>query len=415
MMFEFTRRAPLARTFLFLSLTATLALPAFSAAPNIWPGKASTTIVAGTSWSYYPWASDADGDSLTWSATNVPTFLRFSSSDGSLKGTPTSANVGTYGNIVLSVTDGKTKVSLAAITITVTGTGGGTTPPPPTGGTGNNPPVISGTPGSSVPIGVQYNFTPTASDPEGKTLTFSITNKPSWATFGTTSGRLHGTPASSYTGVYSNIIVSVSDGVNKASLAPFAITVGTPSGGSGNSAPVISGAPATSATVGVAYGFQPTASDANKDALTFSINTKPSWATFSASTGRLSGTPSVIGSTSGIVISVSDGKTSAALPAFGITVNAAGGGTPTTGAATLNWTPPTRNSDGSTLTNLAGYRISYGKSATSLTNTVQIANPGIASYVVDNLASGVWYFALKSYTSGGSESTLSNPVSTTIP
>jgi hypothetical protein len=108
---------------------------------------------------------------------------------------------------------------------------------------------------------------------------------------------------------------------------------------------------------------------------------------------------------------VSDGKASANL-AFTLKVT---GGTTTTSSATLNWTPPTKNTDGSSLTNLAGYRISYGPSASSLTQTVQIANPGLSSYVIDGLTSGTWYFSLRAYTSSGSESSLSNPVSRTIP
>jgi hypothetical protein len=33
------------------------------------------------------------------------------------------------------------------------------------------------------------------------------------------------------------------------------------------------------------------------------------------------------------------------------------------GRATLSWTAPTENTDGTTLANLAGYRIRYGTSA----------------------------------------------------
>lgn len=81
---------------------------------------------------------------------------------------------------------------------------------------------------------------------------------------------------------------------------------------------------------------------------------------------------------------------------------------PVTGSATLSWTPPTRNTDGSELTNLAGYRVSYGTSATALTSTIQIANPGVSSYTVSNLAPGTYYFAVRAYTSSGTESNNSN-------
>ena len=77
-------------------------------------------------------------------------------------------------------------------------------------------------------------------------------------------------------------------------------------------------------------------------------------ATSCTTTGRLSGTPAAanVGTTANIVISVSDGTASATLPAFSITVNAV-----VTGSADLTWTAPTKNEDGSALSNLAGYKV----------------------------------------------------------
>lgn len=83
-------------------------------------------------------------------------------------------------------------------------------------------------------------------------------------------------------------------------------------------------------------------------------------------------------------------------------------------AATLSWTPPTQNTDGTALTNLAGYRIHYGTSPTVLTQAIQIANPGASGYTVTNLAPGTYYFAVRAYTSGGAESATSNTVSKAI-
>ena len=90
-----------------------------------------------------------------------------------------------------------------------------------------------------------------------------------------------------------------------------------------NTPPSISGAPATSVNADSAYDFTPVASDADSDALTFNIQNKPTWASFSAADGHLSGTPKAAdaGTTSGIVISVTDGKATVALPAFAITVS----------------------------------------------------------------------------------------------
>ena len=92
--------------------------------------------------------------------------------------------------------------------------------PPP-----NKPPVISGTPPSSVIAGQAYGFTPTASDPDGQPLTFSIAGKPVWATFNSTTGRLSGTPTTAHIGTYANIVITVSDGQATDTLGPFSITV----------------------------------------------------------------------------------------------------------------------------------------------------------------------------------------------
>jgi hypothetical protein len=82
--------------------------------------------------------------------------------------------------------------------------------------------------------------------------------------------------------------------------------------------------------------------------------------------------------------------------------------------ATLSWEAPTSNTDGTPLTNLVGYRIYYGSSATDLSQTIPITSVGIQTYVIDNLQAGTWYFAIMAVTSAGTESALSNIVSSTI-
>ena len=89
-----------------------------------------------------------------------------------------------------------------------------------------------------------------------------------------------------------------------------------------NAAPVIDGAPLDPAMVGKIFSFQPGASDADGDALSFSISSKPSWAAFDPTTGRLSGTPGAadVGLHEKVVISVSDGAHTQALPQFAVKV-----------------------------------------------------------------------------------------------
>lgn len=178
-----------------------------------------------------------------------------------------------------------------------------------------------------------------------------------------------------------------------------------------NSAPAVSGRPGTSVLAGQTYSFQPAASDADGDGLTFTATNVPSWASFNATTGRLTGTPSTaeIGAYRDITITVSDGKATASLDPFTITVTAVG-----TGSATLSWMPPTQNSDGSALVNLAGYRIHYGLSETDLDYTVEVENSSVNTYVVENLTDGTWYFAVTAVNTAGLASAPSNIASKKI-
>jgi hypothetical protein len=181
-----------------------------------------------------------------------------------------------------------------------------------------------------------------------------------------------------------------------------------PPPGGGNRAPTISGTPLTSVMQGNAYSFTPTGADADGNTLTFSVTNLPGWASFNSSTGRISGTPSAaqVGTYSNITISVSDGSANASLPAFSIQVVATA-----TGSATLTWTPPTQNTDGTALNNLAGYKVYWGTSAGSYTKSVTVNNPGLATYVVDQLTPATWYFAVTAVNSAGVESAFSNVAS----
>jgi len=372
-----------------------------SAAQNHAPtisGTPATTGRVGVAYDFRPTAADADGNTLRFSIVNAPSFLAFDTGTGRLSGTPPTGSQGTYADILISVTDGKDVTFLPMFTLTIS--------PPTTPSTSNSPPTISGSPATSVISGQAYSFKPTASDPDGQTLTFSISGKPSWASFNTATGQLSGTPASTAAGTYSNIVISVSDGSLSASLPSFSITVVA-----ANRTPTISGTPATSVTSGQAYSFTPTASDPDGQTLAFGIANKPSWATFSITTGQLSGTPAAAnaGTYSNIVISVSDGSLSATLPAFSITVKSS-----TTGTATLNWTAPTLNTDGTALTDLAGYKVRYGTSPSALTQLLDVRGAGITSASIEGLSAGTWYFTLSSYNTAGVESAQTPAVSMTV-
>jgi hypothetical protein len=358
-------------------------------------GTPKTSIPVNTYYYFDASARDPDGKPIKFGIKNKPSWATFDYNTGTLKGRPTSS--GTWYNIIISAWDGRLTAVLPAFSIRATWSS-----------TTNRAPTISGTPATSVSVGNTYSFTPKGYDADGNSLGYSIQNRPSWATFSTSTGQLTGRPTSSHIGTYSSIKITVSDGKTTASLPLFSIAVR--SGTSGNSPPTISGSPARSVTAGNAYSFTPTASDPNGNTLTFSIANKPSWASFSTTTGRLSGTPSTshVGTYSNVTIRVSDGTTTVSLPAYSITVNATA---TSSGAATLSWTPPTRNTDGTTLTNLAGYRIYYGTSSSSLTKTISINSAGLSSYVVSDLAPATYYFAITAVNSSGAESARSSVAS----
>ncbi len=282
-----------------ISVTNVNDAPTISGTP---PAAATQDVL----YSFVPTAADIDvGATLTFSISNKPVWATFNTATGALTGTPTNSDVGSYSNIVISVSDGVATTALTAFSITVVNS--------------NDAPTISGSPATAATQDIAYSFVPVAADADvGTSLVFSISNKPSWATFDTATGALTGTPANGDVGSHSGIVISVSDGALNATLPAFSITVANV-----NDAPTISGTPPTKVTAGVLYSFTPVAADIDVGTtLTFTISNKPTWATFNPATGQLSGTPARtdVGSTNGIVIRVSDGTASVDLAAFNLEV-----------------------------------------------------------------------------------------------
>lgn len=367
--------------------------PAQNTPPMI-SGVADPDVLVGQTWTFVPQADDADGDSLSFEVFNAPSWTSFDTTTGELSGTPGSGDDGSHGGITIVVSDGQATASLPAFSVEVIDP--------------NAAPVISGNPPGSVGIGQAYSFTPTADDADGDALSFSISNRPAWASFDNATGSLSGTPGTQHVGTSPDIRITVSDGNNTDTLGPFSIVVSA-----ANGAPEISGTAPGTALIGQAYSFTPTADDPDDDALDFSVTGLPVWAAFDSATGRISGTPGAgnVGVYSNISITVSDGEFSATLAAFSINVVGIA-----TGSATLSWTPPNENTDGSPLTDLDGYVVYWGTQSGNYANSMALDDPGITTYIVDNLLSGsTYYFATTAVNSDGLESTFSNEASKTIP
>ncbi len=382
-------------------------LPAFTirveaASPNSAPtisGTPPSQVLVGESYFFAPTASDPDGDRITFDISGRPEWASFDTDNGRLSGGPQAADIGVYSGITITVSDGVASDSLGPFTITVRSA------------SGNSPPTIGGNPTPQVTAGTAYEFTPTADDPDGDSLSFSVESLPGWAGFDTGNGRISGTPAEADIGEYGGITITVTDGEFSDSLGPFTITVIAVGA---NAPPTISGSPASEVTAGQAYSFTPTADDADGDPLSFSVAGLPVWASFDTTDGRISGTPADgdVGVYTGITITVSDGALDADLGPFSIEVLAAQTGT---GTATLSWTAPTQNEDGTPLTDLAGYKLYWGTTPGNYPNSVTIDNPGLTTFVVENLVSGTYEFVATAFNTSGVESQFSNTATKTVP
>ena len=79
-----------------------------------------------------------------------------------------------------------------------------------------------------------------------------------------------------------------------------------------------------------------------------------------------------------------------------------------TGSAVVSWVAPTANTDGTPLTNLAGFRVYYGTSSTSLTQSTTLNNVAARSATISSLVPGTWYFKVRAFNTSQVESTDSN-------
>lgn len=408
-------------------------------APTISGNPAGQALV-GEQYRFTPVATDPDGDDLRFFIFNLPSWAWFNDRTGLLAGKPSDRHIGRYDHIRIGVTDSRKGrqgiVYMTDFSIVVTNTATQTlptdptpppdqTPPPsPTPAAGQNrAPTISGVPFSHAAVGQFYSFTPSAADADADNLRFFIWNLPSWAWFNDRTGRLAGKPSRRDIGQYEDIRIAVTDsgrGRRGAVFLPtFRITVanaGSPvssqtSRAGRNGAPTISGNPSREIARGHRYSFLPSALDPDGDGLSFSVSNLPSWLSFDASTGRLSGIPGAahVGSNDNIIISVTDGAASSSLSPFAINVVDTAAG-----AASLSWQAPTTRIDGSVLDNLAGFRLLWGTSPGKYTHSVNIATPGISSYVIEELAPATYYFVVTARDRIGLESDYSNVVQMTI-
>ncbi|MFM9882536.1 MAG: putative Ig domain-containing protein, partial [Burkholderiales bacterium] len=187
----------------------------------------------------------------------------------------------------------------------------------------NVAPQITSTPVTTATAGVAYGYDVNATDANGGVLTYSLTQSPAGMTINATSGLIAWTPAAAQVGSQA-VTVRVTDPGGLFATQSFSITVVA-----ANVAPQITSTPVTTATVGVAYGYDVNATDANGGVLTYSLTAAPAGMTINATSGLIAWTPTAaqVGSQA-VTVRVTDPGGLFATQSFSITVVA--GTIPTT-------------------------------------------------------------------------------------
>jgi hypothetical protein len=255
--------------------------------------------------------SDADGDTLTYTATladgsALPSWLSFNATSRSFSGTPPLNYTGTL-SVKVTVSDGKATVS-DTLNLAIAGT--------------NDAPVIANTlADQSFAEDSPIAFTLPAnsfSDADGDTLTYTATLAdgtalPSWLSFNATSRSFSGTPPLNYTGTLS-VKVTASDGSFSTSDT-FNIVISNT-----NDAPVVATPIADKSFAEdspVSFTLPANSfSDADGDTLTYTATLAdgtalPSWLSFNATSRSFSGTPPLnYTGTLSVKVTASDGSLS---------------------------------------------------------------------------------------------------------
>ncbi|WP_395789156.1 putative Ig domain-containing protein [Aquimonas sp.] len=346
----------------------------------------------GELWTYAVQVSDPDGDAVQLRLNAAPSSLQFDPALRALRYTPAAADIGTQ-FIELEASDGRGGSSVQRIQLPVVQV----LP-------GNRPPNLSGSPAATARVGATYAYQPAATDPDGDSLQFSLTTAPAGARINASSGAMNWTPRAEQLGPQA-FVLRVDDGRGGWASQNFSVTVQP----SNNAAPVITSLPGTQGKAGREYRYALVATDADGDALSYSLQQAPAGMQIS-SAGRITWTPAAAGSvpvrvrvqdalawveqswTIEVVaadvqlqaqVTVSPNPAQAGAP-ITIDVSTSGAAAAITASATLNGQPLPLDPDGSTTINAPSQpgnytlvvTVSDGYDTVQSSATVSVANAG---------------------------------------
>jgi RHS repeat-associated protein len=270
--------------------------------PPVITSEPQTQIGAGQLYSYAVQASDADGDPLNYSLTQHPSGMTIDPASGMIQWTPTAAQAGTQ-SVAIQVSDGQGGTATQTWSIVVPATKIA------------YPPVITSLPSYNATAGQAYTYQVIATDPQGQSLTYSISPAPTGMKIDPVSGLVQWTPANNQAGMQT-VQVNVTDQGGLAAHQTYTLDVIV------NQPPTITSQPLNSITAGLLYAYDVQATDADGDPLTYTLNTGPTGMTLDAQ-GRLrwsTGIPNI--GTSHVSLSVADNHGATVTQTFDITVGA---------------------------------------------------------------------------------------------
>jgi hypothetical protein len=215
-------------------------------------------------------ALDPEGDAITYSASNLPKGASFDEATRTFDWTPDYDQSGTY-TVAFNATDAGGATGTQNVTITVAET--------------NRLPIWNALLDQAGAEGTFITFTAVATDPDGDAVTYSLTDAPTGASIGATTGIFTWMPAFNQAGTVT-VTFHATDVHNGDATTAVTFTITNT-----NQAPMFTPMETQRGAEGQALGFTVTAVDPDGDALTFSAGNLPTGATLNAATGEFLWTP----------------------------------------------------------------------------------------------------------------------------
>ncbi len=189
----------------------------------------------------------------------------------------------------------------------------------------NHDPIVTSNPDLESIVGKPYQYNVDAIDADRDILGYTLKVGPSSMTVDPTSGLIQWVPSTLDRGNHS-VVVAVNDGRGGTTEQRYTLSAIDPPP---NRPPLFTSIPIVKASVDSEYQYLAEATDADGDALTFSLNVGPDGMTLDQSRGTLSWKPNgQQNGTQAVTLHVSDGRGGTATQTFAISVGQQTGNTP---------------------------------------------------------------------------------------